>query len=74
MESKQLMQRAISLALQAEREGNLPIGAIVTLDSEIVSEGRNAIWIPECDATRHAEMEAIRAVLRRITLQNIGTT
>ena len=62
MESAQFMQRAISLALQAEREGNLPIGAVITLDGEIVAEGRNAIWVPEFDATRHAEMEAIRAV------------
>jgi tRNA(adenine34) deaminase len=62
MESAQLMQRAISLALLAEREGNLPVGAVVTLDGEIVAEGRNAIWVPEFDATRHAEMEALRAV------------
>lgn len=62
MEREQLMQRAISLALLAEREGNLPVGAVITLDGEIVAEGRSAIWVPEFDATRHAEMEAIRAV------------
>lgn len=62
MEGAQLMQRAISLALLAEREGNLPIGAVVTLDDEIIAEGRNAIWVPKFDATRHAEMEALRAV------------
>jgi tRNA(adenine34) deaminase len=28
----------------------------------VVAEGRNAIWVPKFDATRHAEMEALRAV------------
>jgi tRNA(adenine34) deaminase len=54
--------RAIELALLAEREGNLPVGAVIALNGEIVAEGRNAIWVPRFDATRHAELEAIRAV------------
>jgi tRNA(Arg) A34 adenosine deaminase TadA len=28
----------------------------------LAAEGRNAIWVPESDATRHAEIEALRAV------------
>ena len=68
MKSAQFMQRAISLASLAEREGNLPIGAVITLNGEIIAEGRSAIWVPEFDATRHAEMDAIRAV--RDTLWN----
>ena len=56
------MQRAIEMALLAEHEGNLPIGAVISLDGEVVAEGRNAIWVPKFDATRHAEMEALRAV------------
>jgi tRNA(adenine34) deaminase len=61
-EDDRFMHRAIKLALLAEREGNLPVGAIITLDGEVVAEGRSAIWIPKFDATRHAEMEALRAV------------
>jgi tRNA(adenine34) deaminase len=61
-EDSKFMQRAIELALLAEREGNLPVGAVITLHSEVVAEGRSAIWIPRFDATRHAEMEALRAV------------
>ena len=60
------MRRAIELALLAELEGNLPVGAVITLRGEIVAEGRSAIWLPRFDATRHAEMEALRAVPRRI--------
>jgi tRNA(adenine34) deaminase len=56
------MQRAIELALLAEQEGNLPVGAVITLGDDIVSEGRSAIWHPHFDATRHAEMEALRTV------------
>ena len=59
---EKFMHRAVELALLAEREGNLPVGAVIALDGEVVAEGRSAIWVPRFDATRHAEMEAIRAV------------
>ena len=59
---EKFMQRAIELALQAEREGNLPVGTVITLEGEVVAEGRNAMWVPKFDATRHAEMEALRAI------------
>lgn len=62
MEDKLFMRRAIELANLAEQEGNLPIGAVIVLDGRIVAEGRNSIWVPRFDATRHAEMEALRAV------------
>jgi tRNA(adenine34) deaminase len=62
LEDKKFMQRAIELALLAEQDGNLPVGAVITLDAEVVAEGRSALWVPRFDATRHAEMEALRAV------------
>jgi tRNA(adenine34) deaminase len=61
-EDVRFMRRAIELARLADREGNLPVGAVIVLDGEVVAEGRSAIWVPEFDATRHAEMEALRAV------------
>ena len=61
-EDHKFMHRAIELARVAEREGNLPVGAVISLDGEVVAEGRSAIWVPKLDATRHAEMEALRAV------------
>jgi len=54
--------RAIQLALKAEAEGNLPIGAVIALNGEIIAEGRNAIWSPVHNPNRHAEIEALRAV------------
>lgn len=62
MEDELFMHRAIELALLAEQEGNLPVGAVISLDGEVVAEGRSAIWVPKFDATRHAEIEALRAV------------
>lgn len=62
MADMQFMHRAIELALLAEREGNLPVGAVITVGGVVVAEGRSAIWVPKFDATRHAEIEALRAV------------
>ena len=59
---EQHLRSAIRLAHRAERNGNLPIGAVIALDGEVVAEGSSAIWEPVFDATRHAEVEAIRAV------------
>jgi tRNA(adenine34) deaminase len=57
---------AIDLALHAEQEGNLPIGSVITIKDEVIAEGRNAIWYPRFDGTRHAEMEAMRSVPRNL--------
>ena len=65
-DDKELMRKAIELALLAEQEGNLPVGALITLKSEVIAEGQSAVFVPEFDATRHAEMEAIRAVPKNL--------
>ena len=42
MEAHQsFMRRAIELAREAEREGEVPVGALVVLDGSIVGEGYN---------------------------------
>lgn len=55
-------ERAIHLAHEAEDQNNLPIGAVIAYRGKIIAEGKNTIWYPTFDATRHAEMEAIRSV------------
>lgn len=57
-----LLYEAIRLAEEAGQRGNLPIGAVIVLNNEIVSTGMNAIWVPVLDLTRHAEMEALRSL------------
>lgn len=56
------LRQAIQQAEQAGLAGNLPIGAVIVLDGHIIAKGSNAIWKPIPATTRHAEMEALRAV------------
>ena len=57
-----LLREAINLAEEAERQGNLPIGAVIALDGEVIARGKNSIWQPSLELTRHAEMEALHSV------------
>jgi tRNA(adenine34) deaminase len=57
-----LLRRTVELALDAEREGNLPIGSVISLDGRIIAEGKNSIWAPRFDPSRHAEIEALMRV------------
>ncbi|CAG0936055.1 dCMP deaminase [Thermoflexales bacterium] len=56
------LRRALQLAREAERQANLPIGALICLDGTVIAEGKNSIWQPVVSLTRHAEMEALRVV------------
>jgi tRNA(adenine34) deaminase len=56
------LHRAVQLACDARQMGNLPIGAVITLDGEIVAEGKNTIWAPVLAPNRHAEIEALEAL------------
>ena len=56
------LREAIRLAEEAERKGNLPIGAVIVLDGQIIARGMNAIWRPAIELTRHAEIEALRSL------------
>ena len=59
------MRRALELAAQAEAEGEVPVGAVVTVGDEIIAEARNAMRGSN-DPTAHAEMEAIRAAAAKL--------
>jgi tRNA(adenine34) deaminase len=58
------MRAALALAAEAGRRGEVPVGAVVVLDGEIVGEGFNQP-IGSHDATAHAEIVALRAAGRR---------
>lgn len=53
------MRRAIEVAKQAEKEGEVPVGAILVKGGEIIAEGWNRS-IGSHDATAHAEIETLR--------------
>jgi tRNA(adenine34) deaminase len=59
MSDEDFMRRALELARRAEAEGEVPIGALVVLDGEIIGEGWNRP-IAASDPTAHAEIQAIR--------------
>ncbi|NMU52425.1 tRNA adenosine(34) deaminase TadA, partial [Vibrio parahaemolyticus] len=53
------MRRAMELAEQAEAEGEVPVGAVLVKDGEIIAEGWNRS-IGTHDATAHAEIQTLR--------------
>ena len=59
-DDSKFMRLAIALAKQAEKEGEVPVGAILVRCDEIVASGYNQV-IKKHDPTAHAEMEALRA-------------
>lgn len=59
------MQRALELAHTAEAAGEVPVGAVVVQDGEIIGEGWNRP-IGRHDPSAHAEIEAIRAATAKM--------
>lgn len=56
------LHRAFDLALEAEKRGNLPIGAVITLDDEVIAEAGNSVLNPYYYPGAHAEVESLRRV------------
>lgn len=54
------MRHALNLATHAERLGEVPVGAVVVLNEQLIGEGFNQP-IAQQDATAHAEINAVRA-------------
>lgn len=55
----QWMQRALVLAAQAAGQGEVPVGAVLVRDGELLAEGYNQP-ITTHDPTAHAEIVALR--------------
>nr|WP_298728243.1 tRNA adenosine(34) deaminase TadA [uncultured Steroidobacter sp.] len=67
------MARAIELAREAERAGEVPVGAVVVKDGAIVGEGWNRP-ISTSDPTAHAEIIAMRAAARHLSTYRLLDT
>lgn len=65
LEDEQWMRRALALAQEAERHGEVPVGAVLVRDNEILAEGYNQP-ISGCDPTAHAEVVALRKAAQKI--------
>jgi tRNA(adenine34) deaminase len=68
------MSRALELAGAAEAAGEVPVGAVIVKDGEIIAEGWNRP-IGTCDPTAHAEIVALREAGQALgTYRLTGTT
>ena len=59
------MERAIALAEISALEGEVPVGAVVVKDNQIVGEGRNRRELGK-NALYHAELEAIDNACKKL--------
>ncbi len=59
------MRHALVLAREAWQCGEVPVGAVVVKDGEVVGRGRNAP-VALRDPTAHAEIQALRYAARRL--------
>lgn len=58
-EDELYMRMALDLAREAEASGEVPVGAVVVLNDEVIGRGRNSP-IALSDPTAHAEILALR--------------
>ena len=59
---EQWMREALAQATLAGEAGEVPVGACVIADGDLIAVGQNAMR-REHDATQHAELRAVRAAL-----------
>ena len=59
------MDRALSQALLAEKAGEVPVGAVLVIGGELVSEAHNSP-ILKSDPTAHAEMLVLREAAAKV--------
>ncbi len=70
----EFMRAALAEARDAAERGEVPIGAVLTLDNRIVARAGNRT-IADCDPTAHAEIVALRAAAKIIgNYRLLGTT
>jgi tRNA(adenine34) deaminase len=58
------MKKALEMAELAYQHQEVPVGALVVLDNEIIGTGYNSV-IKNCDPTAHAEIVALRAAAEK---------
>ena len=65
MTDEQFMREALRLAREGAAAGEVPVGAVVTVEAEIFGRGYNAS-ISRNDPTAHAEILALREAAARL--------
>jgi tRNA(adenine34) deaminase len=62
---EQYLRMALALAREAESGEEVPVGAVIVLDGEVIGEGKNSP-IQSNDPTAHAEILALREGSKRV--------
>ena len=62
---REMMELALEQARKAEAEGEVPVGAVIVRDGEILATGHNQP-IGQNDPTAHAEMQVLRKAARNV--------
>jgi tRNA(adenine34) deaminase len=62
---EKFMRMAIAEAVAAAREGNAPIGSVITRNGRVVERGHNQVFTKH-DVTAHAETVCIRKLTKRL--------
>lgn len=62
---EQFMRRALELAQETGRVGEVPVGAVVVMNGEIIGCGSNCP-IADVDPTAHAEIKALRQAAKGV--------
>ena len=65
MNDNHFMQQALAQARLAGRAGEVPVGAVIVKDGNVIATGRNAP-ITDHDPTAHAEIKALRAAAQHL--------
>ena len=67
------MERALVLADRAQKEGEVPVGAVIVLEGKIIGEGWNRP-IQSHDPSAHAEMVALRDAAKHMKNYRLPST
>ncbi len=65
------MRQALELARRAEAAGEVPVGALIVRDGQLLGEGWNQP-IATHDPTAHAEILALRAAAKKVSDYRLG--
>lgn len=71
LQSQSFMEEAIELAKEAARQGEVPVGAVVVLEGEIISRAHNLVETLR-DPTAHAEILALRQAAQILQATRLG--
>jgi tRNA(adenine34) deaminase len=59
------MKKALLQAVTAEKRGEVPVGAVLVREGQVIGRGGNAP-IDSCDPTAHAEIVALRRAAKKL--------